>query len=82
MGIDRDCRLVHRRPVYFVAILVDGFNALTAATALVAAVVGVQSALGAIANFGNGFHAEEPDATYLAIEGNYTQSVIEYSRGL
>ncbi|KAI4245564.1 MAG: hypothetical protein L6R40_002365 [Gallowayella cf. fulva] len=66
----------------FVAILIDGFTAFTATPALVAAVVGIQSALGAAANFKNGFEKQKPDATYLAIDGNYTQSVIDYCRSL
>ncbi|KAL8900031.1 MAG: hypothetical protein Q9207_005895, partial [Kuettlingeria erythrocarpa] len=66
----------------FVAILIDGFTAGTATPALVAAVVGVGAVLSASANLGNGFNAEKPDATYLAIDGNYTQGVMEYARGL
>lgn len=66
----------------FIAILIDGFTAGTATPALVAAVVGVQAALAAAPNLANGLNAEKPDATYLAIEGNYTQGVMEYARGL
>ncbi|KAL8627500.1 hypothetical protein Q9189_006790 [Teloschistes chrysophthalmus] len=66
----------------FIAILIDGFTDFTATPALVAAIVGIQSTLGAAANFKNGFEAQKPDSTYLAIDGNYTQSVIEYVRGL
>ncbi|KAL8627638.1 hypothetical protein Q9189_006661 [Teloschistes chrysophthalmus] len=66
----------------FIAILIDGFTAGSATPAIVAAVVGIQSALAAAANFKNGFEKQKPDATYLAIDGNYTQSVMDYARGL
>ncbi|KAL8744032.1 MAG: hypothetical protein Q9184_008044, partial [Pyrenodesmia sp. 2 TL-2023] len=66
----------------FVAILIDAFTAGAATSVLVAAVVGVQTVLAASATFANGFNAEKPDATYLAIDGNYTQGVMEYARGL
>ncbi|KAL8666202.1 MAG: hypothetical protein Q9202_001709 [Teloschistes flavicans] len=66
----------------FIAILIDGFTGGSATPALVAAVVGIQSALAAAANFKNGFEKQKPDATYLAIDGNYTQSVMDYARGL
>ncbi|KAL8662060.1 MAG: hypothetical protein Q9202_005034 [Teloschistes flavicans] len=66
----------------FIAILIDGFTDFTATPALVAAIVGIQSTLSAAANFKNGFEAQKPDSTYLAIDGNYTQSVMEYARGL
>lgn len=66
----------------FIAILIDGFTGWTATPALVAAVVGIQSAIAAAANFASGFLAQKPDDTYLAINGNYTQSAIDYARGL
>ena len=66
----------------FAAILIDGLTAGTATVFMVAAIVGVQSALAAAANFKNGFEAQKPDATYLAIDGNFSQSVVDYSRGL
>ncbi|KAL8753484.1 MAG: hypothetical protein Q9199_005012 [Rusavskia elegans] len=66
----------------FIAIIIDAYTAGASTGLLVAAIVGVQSALGAAANFKNGFEAQKPDATYLAINGNYSQSVVDYSRGL
>lgn len=66
----------------FVAVLIDGFTAGAATPALVAAIVGIQSALAAASNFALGFNAQKPDDTYLAIDGNYTQSVMDYARGL
>lgn len=66
----------------FIAIIIDAFTAGAATGVLVAAIVGVQSALAAAANFKNGFQKQKPDATYLAIDGNYTQSVMDYARGL
>lgn len=66
----------------FAAILLDALTAAALTGVLVAAVVGVQSALAAAANFQNGFTKEKPDATYLAIDGNYTQGVMDYCRGL
>lgn len=66
----------------FIAIIIDAYTAGASTGLLVAAIVGVQSALGAAANFKNGFEAQKPDATYLAIDGNYSQSVVDYSRGL
>lgn len=66
----------------FIAILIDGFTGGSATPALITAVVGIQSALAAAANFKNSFEKQKPDTTYLAINGNYTQSVIDYTRGL
>ena len=66
----------------FLAIILDAFTEGAATGVLVAAIVGVQSALAAAANFKNGFQKQKPDATYLAIDGNYTQSVMDYARGL
>ncbi|KAI4184847.1 MAG: hypothetical protein L6R41_004482 [Letrouitia leprolyta] len=66
----------------FLAIILDAFTEGAATGVLVAAIVGVQSALAAAANFKNGFEKQKPDATYLAIDGNYTQSVMDYARGL
>ncbi|KAI4265332.1 MAG: hypothetical protein L6R38_009500 [Xanthoria sp. 2 TBL-2021] len=66
----------------FAAILLDVFTAGAMTGVLVAAIVGVQSALAAAANFKNGFSKEKPGATYLAIDGNYTQGVMDYCRGL
>ncbi|KAL8813181.1 MAG: hypothetical protein Q9200_000448 [Gallowayella weberi] len=66
----------------FVAILIDGFTGSAATPLLVAATVGIQSALAAAANFKNGFEKQKPDSTYLAIDGNYSQSAVEYARGL
>ncbi|KAL8826951.1 MAG: hypothetical protein Q9170_007206 [Blastenia crenularia] len=66
----------------FIAIIIDTLTEGAATGILVAAIVGTQSALGAAANFKNGFEAKKPDATYLAIDGNYTQSVMDYARGL
>lgn len=66
----------------FIAILIDGFTEGAATPALVALVVGVQSTLAAAANFKNGFEKQKPDATYLSIDGNYTQSAMDYARGL
>ncbi|KAL8686708.1 MAG: hypothetical protein Q9218_006921 [Villophora microphyllina] len=66
----------------FIAILIDGFTEGAATPALVAAIVGIQSTLAAAANFKNGFEKQKPDDTYLAIDGNYTQSAMDYARGL
>ncbi|KAL8930180.1 MAG: hypothetical protein Q9208_000797 [Pyrenodesmia sp. 3 TL-2023] len=66
----------------FVAILIDGFTGFTATPALVAAVVGVQTILASSVEIANMLDAEKPDANYLAIDGNYTQGVMEYARGL
>ncbi|KAL8774447.1 MAG: hypothetical protein Q9209_000820 [Squamulea sp. 1 TL-2023] len=66
----------------FVAIIIDAYTAGASTGLLVAAIVGVQSALAAAANFKNGFEKQKPDSTYLAIDGNYSQSVVDYSRGL
>ncbi|KAL8710171.1 MAG: hypothetical protein Q9220_005254 [cf. Caloplaca sp. 1 TL-2023] len=66
----------------FIAIIIDALTEGAATGILVAAIVGTQSALAAAANFKNGFEAQTPDDTYLAIDGNYTQSVIDYARGL
>lgn len=66
----------------FVAILIDGFTSFTSTPALVAAIVGISSALAASSSFSLGFKGQKPDATYLAIDGNYTQSAMDYARGL
>ncbi|KAL8849223.1 MAG: hypothetical protein Q9221_005801 [Calogaya cf. arnoldii] len=66
----------------FIAILIGGFTGFTATPALVAAIVGIQAAHGTAANFANGLNGEKPDATYLAIVGNYTQTVMDYAQGL
>ncbi|KAL8864264.1 MAG: hypothetical protein Q9174_007413, partial [Haloplaca sp. 1 TL-2023] len=66
----------------FVAILFDVFTAGTATGVIVAAIVGISSALAAATNFKNGFEKQKPDSTYLAIDGNYTQSATDYIRGL
>ena len=66
----------------FIAIIIDAYTAGASTGLLVAAIVGVQSTLAAAANFKNGFEGQKPDATYLAIDGNYSQSVVDYSRGL
>ncbi|KAL8849982.1 MAG: hypothetical protein Q9221_005088 [Calogaya cf. arnoldii] len=66
----------------FAAILLDVFSAGSLTGVLVAAVVGVQSVIAAAANFKTGFSKEKPDATYVAIDGNYTQGVMDYCRGL
>ncbi|KAL8950010.1 MAG: hypothetical protein Q9222_003919 [Ikaeria aurantiellina] len=66
----------------FIAIIIDALTEGAATGILVAAIVGVQSTLAAAANFKNGFESQKPDDTYLAIDGNYTQSVMDYARGL
>ncbi|KAL8663363.1 MAG: hypothetical protein Q9168_008103, partial [Polycauliona sp. 1 TL-2023] len=66
----------------FAAVLIDGLTAGTATVGIVAAVIAVQSALSATGAFKNGFEAQKPDSTYLAIDGNYSQSMVEYSKGL
>ncbi|KAL8790072.1 MAG: hypothetical protein Q9213_000774 [Squamulea squamosa] len=66
----------------FVAIIIDTFTAGATSGVVVAAVVGIQSALAAASNFNKGFTKQKPDSTYLAIDGNYSQSVVDYSRGL
>ncbi|KAL8724725.1 MAG: hypothetical protein Q9166_007786 [cf. Caloplaca sp. 2 TL-2023] len=60
----------------FIAIIIDAYIAGASTGLLVAAIVG------AAANFKNGFEKQKPDATYLAIDGNYTQSIMDYARGL
>ncbi|KAL8733366.1 MAG: hypothetical protein Q9166_002190 [cf. Caloplaca sp. 2 TL-2023] len=66
----------------FAAIILDAFTAGALTGVLVAALVGIQNTLAAAANFKNGFEKQKPDATYLAIDGNYTQGVMDYCRGL
>ncbi|KAL9010325.1 MAG: hypothetical protein Q9173_004734 [Seirophora scorigena] len=58
----------------FIAIIADAVTVGAATGFLVAAIVGVQSTLAAAANFKNGFEKQKPDSTYLAIDGNYSQS--------
>lgn len=60
------------------AILIDGFTDAAATPALVAAIVGIQSTLSGTSNFENGFSAQQPDSTYLAIDGNYSQGALNY----
>ena len=62
----------------FAAILLDGFTAGGATPAVVALVVGVQSALGATSSIENGFNAQPADSTYLAVDGNYTAGAVDY----
>ncbi|KAL8651301.1 MAG: hypothetical protein Q9226_004769 [Calogaya cf. arnoldii] len=64
------------------AIIIDTATLGSATGFLVAAIVGIQGAIGAASTFKTGFSKEKPDATYLTIEGNYSQSVVDYSRGL
>ena len=62
----------------FAAILLDGFTAGSATPAVVAIIVGTQSALSATSAIENGFNAQPADSTYLAVDGNYTQGAIDY----
>ncbi|KAL8989958.1 MAG: hypothetical protein Q9169_008240 [Polycauliona sp. 2 TL-2023] len=66
----------------FAAVLIDGLTAGTATVFIVAAVIAVQSTLSATSAFKNGFEAQKPDSTYLAINGDYSQSVTDYAKGL
>ncbi len=66
----------------FISNLIDGFTAFTATPALVATIVIIPSTLGAVSNSSNGFEAQKPESTYLAINGKYSESVVDYFRGL
>ena len=66
----------------FVAVLIDGFIAFTATPALVATIVVMPSNLGAVSHSRNGFKAQKPESTYLAIIGKYSESVVDYFPGI
>ncbi|KAL8692929.1 MAG: hypothetical protein Q9218_002130 [Villophora microphyllina] len=66
----------------FIAIAIDIATEGSATAVLAALITGIQGSLSAAANFNLGFNKQKPDATYLAIDGNYTQSVMDYARGL
>ena len=66
----------------FIAIIVDASTAGATTGVIVGVIVSIQSTLAAAANFKNGFEAQKPDVTYLAINGNYSQSAIEYTQSL
>ncbi|KAL8704927.1 MAG: hypothetical protein Q9201_001922 [Fulgogasparrea decipioides] len=65
-----------------IAIVVDALTEGATTGIMVAATVSIQSTLAATASFKNVFDKQKPDSTYLAIDGNYTQSVMNYARGL
>lgn len=66
----------------FAAILIDYLTAETATPLLVAAIVGLQSTLSGVVAGVNGFNAAPHDSTYLAVDGNYSQGVIDYVQTL
>lgn len=49
---------------------------------MVAAIVGVSNTMSGVSNFVNGFNAQEPDSTFLAIDGNYSQGAENYVQTL
>lgn len=68
--------------ITFLAIVLDAATGGSATPGIVAAVVGVQSTLGAVGNIADGFFAQPADSTYLAIDGNYSQGAVEYVQTL
>lgn len=63
----------------FIFIIVDAMTDGSSTGIAVAVIVGITDALGAAANFKNGFWTAEPDDTYLTYTGNFDQGIGDYT---